>query len=217
MRQRQKRGGCSPPEVGYVWQISAIERAIHRLPMKLGTIPQITAVGPPDGSATDREAAMAVHLRSKGGPTCQLWFGHCAAQLSFHYLRVEDSIRQSTASESHEWGVELSALGLSVLICRTAVRRSEAPPRLISKVTTAAQPPDGYSRHPLSIPPPSLLEPTTRRERQPHPPVPLGLDLHNREHAKVLPRRHVRLSLLGGRRDGSPSVALLIQGRPVRG
>jgi hypothetical protein len=30
--------------------------------MKDGTIPQMTAVGPPDGSANDNEAAIAVHL-----------------------------------------------------------------------------------------------------------------------------------------------------------
>jgi hypothetical protein len=36
--------------------------AIARLPMKEGAIPQMTAVGPPEGSARDKEVAMAVHL-----------------------------------------------------------------------------------------------------------------------------------------------------------
>jgi hypothetical protein len=49
--------------------ISAKLAAIHRLPINDGTIPQMTAVGPPDGRAMEREAAMAVHLGALGSRT----------------------------------------------------------------------------------------------------------------------------------------------------
>lgn len=50
-----------PPEVGYTLQISAMDAAMAKLPMKDGMIPQMMAHGPPEGKATDMDVAMAVH------------------------------------------------------------------------------------------------------------------------------------------------------------
>ena len=66
---RLSRGGATiaaqwywPPAVGNAERNSAMERASARFPTPDTTRPQITALGPPLGSASDMETDSAVHV-----------------------------------------------------------------------------------------------------------------------------------------------------------